>query len=669
MGMDRLLVGRDAECASLRAGLAAALAGPGFVILVTGEGGAGKTTLVEHVLACTSTPVLCGRAAEWTGTAYDVVARALRPAVRNAAGPVPGLLAQIMPELGAPPPEPEPAALAAAVCSVLAGIAGDKPLALFLDDLQWADEAALGFLPALADAASGLPVTVIGCYRSDELPRDHRLRAVRAQLRRSRQLTEIELGPLGDEDVRRMLASLLGATPQPTLTAVVASRADGIPFAVEELALALRDGGRLAFRDGTVALAGAGAAPVPDGIREAVLLRASRLAGEERKLLEAAAVAGQEFDIDTVLAICGMPAWPDGFTGAGLLTEVRDGRAGFRHSLTQEAAYADIPWSRRRGLHREFARTLAADGAAPALIAVHLLAARDFGFARAALIAAADAHCAVHAYRDAARALRTALEHWPVDQEDKARLSVVDRLARCAEMCSEYADAVTLLRELADGYERHGDLGALAGCQRRLALAHELRGQWEMALTAREAAAVAFSAAGLPAEAAIDRLAVATHLRAVGPDHHRVRGRAGIGGGAARPGGGGRPVRPGARDAGCGRLGPAAAAGKPADRHPDRARALGAAFFVGTVRPGGRRRRSCRCRGPGPADAGPSGANAGAALQRADPAMDGHFLRRARAACRHPRLCSRPGRDSGGHRAAGGHRGARPRAGRDLARG
>ena len=514
MDMDRMLAGRDAECAALRAGLAAAQAGPGSVILVAGEGGTGKTTLVEHVLACTSTPVLGGRAAEWAGTAYDVVARALRPAIRNAAGPVPDVLAQIMPELGAPPPEPEPAALAAAVCSVLAGIAGGKPLALLLDDLQWADEAALGFLPALADAASGLPVAVIGCYRSDELPRDHRLRAVRAQLRRSRQLTEIELGPLGDEDVRRMLASLLGAAPQPTLTAVVASRADGIPFAVEELALALRDDGRLAFHDGTVALAGDGAAPVPDGVREAVLLRTSRLADEERTLLEAAVVAGQEWDINMVLAVCGVPEWPDGFSGGGLLTEVRDGRAGFRHSLTQEAAYADIPWSRRRGLHREFARALAAAGAAPALIAAHLLAARDFGSAREALIATADAHCAVHAYRDAARALRTALDHWPADQEDDTRLSVVDRLARCAEMCSEYADAVTLLRELADGCERRGDLGALAGCQRRLALAHELRGQWESALTAREAAAVAFSAAGRPAEAATDRLAVAAHLRA-----------------------------------------------------------------------------------------------------------------------------------------------------------
>ena len=291
----------------------------------------------------------------------------------------------------------------------------------------------------------------------------------------------------------------------------MAGRAEGIPFAVEELALALRDGGAsAALRDG-----GASAALVPDGIREAVLLRTARLSGQERTLLEAATVAGQEFDIDPVLAVCGLPAWPDGFTGAGLLTEVRDGRAAFRHSLTHEAAYADIGWSRRRDLHRELARTLAAGGAMPALIARHQLAARDFEAAREALIAAADAHCAVHAYRDAARALRTVLEHWPADTDD-GRLAVVGRLARCAEMCSEYAEAVTLLRELADGHERRGEAGPLAVAQRRLALVHELRGQWEAALTAREAAAVAFSAAGLRAEAAVDRLAVAAHLRVAG---------------------------------------------------------------------------------------------------------------------------------------------------------
>lgn len=501
--MVRVLVGRDAECAVLSRALAAAQGRGAPVVLVSGESGAGKTTLVEHVLARTGTPVLSGRAAAWAGAAYDVLARALRPAVRDMAGPVPTVLAQIFPERGVPPATPDPAALAAGVCSVLGRLAAGRPLALFLDDLQWADQATLGLLPALADAAGDIPVVLIGCYRSDELPRDHRLRAVRAQLRRSRQLAEVDVGPLDDEDVARMLTHLLGTKPGPALAAAVASRAEGIPFAVEELALALRDGG-------------ASAAVVPDGIREAVLLRTARLSGQERMLLETAAVAGQEFDIDPVLAVCGLPAWPDGFTGAGLLTEVRDGRAAFRHSLTHEAAYADIGWSRRRDLHRELARTLAAGGAPPALIAMHQLAARDFEAAREALIEAADAHCAVHAYRDAARALRTVLEHWPADTEDGTRLAVVGRLARCAEMCSEYAEAVTLLRELADGHERRGEAAALAVAQRRLALVHELRGQWEAALTAREAAAVAFSAAGLRAEAAVDRLAVAAHLRAAG---------------------------------------------------------------------------------------------------------------------------------------------------------
>ena len=220
---------------------------------------------------------------------------------------------------------------------------------------------------------------MIGSYRSDELPRGHRLRSIRALLRRDCQLTEIELAPLCDDDVTGMMAALLGAVPQPTLAAAVARRADGLPFAVQELTFALRDSGHLAFSQGTVTLAGTGPAPVPSGIREAVLLRAARLTDEERALVDAAAVAGTEFDIDLVVAASGVAAWPDGFTGSGLLTDRGDGRSAFRHQLTRDAAYADIPWSRRRRLHRALASTVAADRGAPALIAGHLLAARDFG--------------------------------------------------------------------------------------------------------------------------------------------------------------------------------------------------------------------------------------------------------------------------------------------------
>ena len=104
--MDGLLVGRDAECVALHGLLAVPRAGPVPVVLVTGEAGAGKTTLVEHVLATLSTPVLRGRAAAWACPAYEVVASALRPAVRGDAPTFPAVLAQVMPGLGAPPPRP-----------------------------------------------------------------------------------------------------------------------------------------------------------------------------------------------------------------------------------------------------------------------------------------------------------------------------------------------------------------------------------------------------------------------------------------------------------------------------------------------------------------------------------------------------------------------------------
>ena len=500
--MSQSLVGRESECAALRVCLMATM---GQVIFVSGEAGAGKTTLVEHALADTFTAT--GRADEWAGTAYDILARALRPL--GADGP--GVLAQILPELGPPPKELSPAALAAAVCALLEAAAGSDPAVLFLDDLQWADEASLGLLPALSDAAQGRRIAVVGCYRSDELARDHRLRVVRALLRRKHQLTEIKLGRLTDGDVGRMLTSLLSAEPTPDLVAAVAERADGLPFAVEELASALRDGGHLARQGESVALTDAGAPAVPTGIRDAVMLRTSRLPEAERALLEAAAVAGNEFDVDAVLAASGVTSWPDGFTGSGVLSEATDGRAAFRHALSREAVYTDIPWLRRRRLHRALAGVLADGGAAPASIAAHLVAARDFTRARPALLAAAERYCAVHAYRDGARVLRTALEHWP--EEEEGRIAAVDQLARCAEMCSDYAEAVVLLRDLADSYQSRGDLSALAGTNRRLALVHEMSGHWEPALAAREAAAAASAAVGRPADAATDRLAAATHLR------------------------------------------------------------------------------------------------------------------------------------------------------------
>jgi tetratricopeptide (TPR) repeat protein len=93
---------------------------------------------------------------------------------------------------------------------------------------------------------------------------------------------------------------------------------------------------------------------------------------------------------------------------------------------------------------------------------------------------------------------------------------VLERLAGYAELAGDLAEAVPTWREVADGRRRDGDLAGLGTAQRRLAAVLELQGRWQEAVAIREQAAVAFTAARLPAEAAAERLASAAHLRSAG---------------------------------------------------------------------------------------------------------------------------------------------------------
>jgi predicted ATPase len=476
------LVGRDGELAAVRRWLAGRLSpqpdGPP-VLLVSGEAGVGKTALVEAVLAEYGTLAGRGAGSPWYPAAFGV----LRSAVPGWNG------------------VPEPAEVRKAM-----------PAVLFLEDLQWSDDASLELLAALAEAIAGDPVAVVGAYRGDELPRTHLLRRVRAGLRHARCLTEVPLRPLDPDSVTRLVAGLLGAEPVPALATVVSTRTEGMPFFVAELVAALRDAGRLVPDGGRVGLAEAPRLPVPDTVRDAVLLRVSRLPEQARATLDAAALVGADFDVDTVLALVGSDAWPDELDHSGLIALADNGSGRFRHALAQEAVYDDIPWSRRRALHLALADRLSARGAAALLVAAHLLAGHDNDRARPALLAAADDQMRVHAYSDAARLLRQALELWPLGVEDHARLAATDRLARCAELTGEHTEAISLLRELIDGQPDR----APAPVHRRMALQLELVGQWPAALAARETAAAAFASAGDPGEAAIDRLAAAAHLRSAG---------------------------------------------------------------------------------------------------------------------------------------------------------
>ena len=148
-------------------------------------------------------------------------------------------------------------------------------------------------------------------------------------------------------------------------------------------------------------------------MRDAVLLRASGLSDEARAAIAVAAVAGQSFDVEAVMAIAGLDEWPDELLRLGFLVEGPAGDTAFRHALVRDAFYGDIPFLRRRTLHGLVAERLQAAAVPAPIVAEHWSQAREPDRARRCFLAAADAAYAVHAYVDGARAARRALELWP----------------------------------------------------------------------------------------------------------------------------------------------------------------------------------------------------------------------------------------------------------------
>ncbi len=492
-----MLVGRQSELAYLQAALERARGGAGSLMLVAGEAGVGKTRLAAALAAGSGALVLSGRAGRSASSPYAPVVAALRSCLRADPAALDGYstlrphLALLLPELGDPAPASDAATVSEAVRCAFAHLARGQTVLLLLDDLHWSDDATLELLAALAQPIAELAMLVVAAYRSDGLPRDHALRRLRHELRRDGCFDELTLAPLARAESAELLTAILGDTPAPSLARAIHERARGVPFFVEELARAT-DAGQ-----------------VPETIRDAVLMQATELSAAARDAAQAAAVAGESFDLEVVGGVSS-PAGLAELAEHGFVVEDGNGRASFRHALTRDALYGDVPWLQRRILHRRLAEALERRPGHSMEVATHWLGARNEPRAREALIRAARESRAVHAHRDAVRAGRQALELWPEgDDDDGLRIEELEAHARSAELAGELAEAADAWREL--GATRAGV--ALAEAHRSLAAVHELLGDRDAAATARRVAAEAFAGSGRPAEAAIERLGIGDYLR------------------------------------------------------------------------------------------------------------------------------------------------------------
>ncbi|HEX6775019.1 MAG TPA: sigma 54-interacting transcriptional regulator, partial [Methylomirabilota bacterium] len=228
----------------------------------------------------------------------------------------------------------------AAARALVIGLGREHPLVVLVEDLQWMDETSEAMLAGLAENIDTTRVLLVVTYRSGSMP---------AWISRSHG-TRISLVPLSRDDSRSMMRIGLGGKqiPEP-LAELIAARAEGNPFFLEELLRTVRDG-----REET-------RGEVPATVQDVLTGRLMRLGRQDRRVLTAAAVVGREFAVPLVQALVGIPgpelsASLDRLQAAEFLLARSDGdvvRQRFKHALTQEVAYGVIPPADRRELHRQ----------------------------------------------------------------------------------------------------------------------------------------------------------------------------------------------------------------------------------------------------------------------------------------------------------------------------
>jgi DNA-binding SARP family transcriptional activator len=486
--------GRASEMATL----ARAVAGHKLA-LIEGEAGIGKTRLAEEFMASAGAVGLCGAARELEQTLpYQPVVEALRGLLTRPdwpalyAGARAALLpvwldevARLLPELAAsraPAPTAGRAAdesrlwegvnqfLLAVSRQLMASRQPDAgrgsrpdhapPLLLLLDDLHWADASTLALLGYLVRQP---PTAAVG-YLATTRPQGPRspLATLLQALTRDAAVQRITLGPLAEDDVTTIARRL-----SPTFTYPLADwlrrSAEGNPYILNEVVRHAR-GSTLLHADGTLDLNRLSASPVlPQTVYTLIQSRLARLSGPAGRVLEAAAVAGREFEFDVVTHAAGLSENAaldalDELLAAHLIRPADGLFYTFDHSLTVEVVIREMGEPRVRLLHRRVAEALEVvyrgrTDAVVGVLASHFVAGGALDRAAPYAHQAGKRAALLAAWREAIAFYEQALAGTPDERRGDILMSLGDaysRLGETADASEAYRSALTLAQARQD---------------------------------------------------------------------------------------------------------------------------------------------------------------------------------------------------------------------------
>jgi class 3 adenylate cyclase/tetratricopeptide (TPR) repeat protein len=387
----------------------------------------------------------------------------------------------------------------AAVHSCVEGLAREGPLVLIWEDIHWADEGMLDLIEHLTRWVRA-PVLQICLTREELLERRVDWGGVR------RDATTLFLEPLGEEETRELIASLLELDgPDEGVIATVAARAEGNPLFAEEMVR------RLAEEEG------ASAAELPATVQALLAARLDSLEPFQRRLLAHAAVVGRTFwegalepvvraeggDLQQALRVLREKDLVVVGEGSSLTGEPE---LAFKHALIRDAAYEMLPKAVRAQKHFEVAQLIESRAGkrvdeVVSLLAEHYARAAQLGFelslapaemapyrakALRYLEAAADAATAFYSNAEAFSQYEAACEQAGDDPEVLARLlekqgDVALRLGRVDPAIDVWERALAYRHEHGE-LEREAELHRKIGAglahkgERKLAIEHHQRG-------------------------------------------------------------------------------------------------------------------------------------------------------------------------------------------------
>lgn len=359
--------------------------GVGTTLLVAGEPGAGKTRLVIEALKGNR------RADVVWGHSYggeviplgpvmeilDALAGSDARRLRRCAAHHDRVIAELSPVAAAAWPDvvvPDRLDLVesrqrlhSAVSDTLAGWAAETPLVVVFDDLHWADELSVSVLRAVARRAMTSPLLVVGTYRSTDLDRRHAWGGVLAEVVREVEPAQLALAGLTTDEVGDLVAELAGDVLDEDLVDGLASASGGNPLFVLEIARQLAESGAFSRgEDGVWRRVEEVPLELPQGLRQVIGGRVSRLDETTQAFLAVAAMFESPFELGLVAALAGVSddeavACLEAAQAADLVEATSEFDVYvFAHAMVRQTLYEEANLSRVVRLHRRIAEAMEA---------------------------------------------------------------------------------------------------------------------------------------------------------------------------------------------------------------------------------------------------------------------------------------------------------------------